>query len=140
MDFAKGTGHWAESCQKVKGLKQRKDHCAEHKLCYICLKPGHFSNSCKNDKPCYYCQKKEHNQALCNEDAKKNGKRDASKGGKPSKGGGGSVSDEDTITALHATDYNSNQVLLMTALTTVTNPVTGKSWGCLLYTSPSPRD
>jgi hypothetical protein len=40
------------------------------------------------------------------------------------------VSDEDTITALHAADYNSNQVLLMTALTTVSNPVTGKSWGC----------
>ena len=40
------------------------------------------------------------------------------------------MSDEDTITALHATEYNSNKVLLMTALTTVTNPVTGKSWGC----------
>ena len=117
--FCQG-GHWSDNCQKVKGLKQRKDHCAENKLCYICLKPGHFSNNCKNDKPCYYCQKKGHNQALCNENDKKNGKRDASKGGKSSKGGGGTVSDEDTITALHATEY-SNKVLLMTALTTVTN-------------------
>ena len=85
--FCQG-GHWSDNCQKVKGLKQRKDHCAEHKLCYICLKPGHLSNSCKSDKPCYYCKRKGHNQALCNEDAKKNGKGDASKGGKQSKGAG----------------------------------------------------
>ena len=85
--FCQG-GHWSDHCQKVKGLKQRKDHCAENKLCYICLKPGHFSNNCRNDKPCYYCQKKGHNQALCNEDDKKNGKRDASKRGKTSKGVG----------------------------------------------------
>ena len=85
--FCQG-GHWSDHCQKIKGLKQRKDHCAENKLCYICLKPGHFSNNCRNDKPCYYCHKKGHNQALCNEDDKKNGKKDASKGGKVSKGVG----------------------------------------------------
>ena len=39
------------------------------------------------------------------------------------------MSSEDTNTALHATEY-SNKVMLMTALTTVTNPVTSKSWEC----------
>jgi hypothetical protein len=85
--FCQG-GHWADHCQRVKGLKQRKDYCAENKLCYNCLKTGHFSNNCENDRPCYYCHKKGHHQALCNEDDKKNGKNNASRGGKVSKGMG----------------------------------------------------
>ena len=93
------------------------------------MRPGHYSSSCKSEKPCYYCQKKGHHQALCNEDDKKsyNGKRDAPQGNKVSKGGGGSTSKgEDVNSALHAMEY-SNKVMLMTALTTVTNPTNGKS-------------
>ena len=126
--FCQG-GHWADQCQKVKGLKQRKDYCVDNKLCYNCLKAGHFSNDCNNDRPCYYCHKKGHHQALCNEDDNEKGKANASKGGKVSKGGGGSSAGGDVNSVLHAMEY-SNKVMLMTASTTVTNPTNGKSWKC----------
>ena len=76
-NFCQGE-HYADKCLKVKGLKQRKEYCSENKLCFSCLRPGHYSSSCKSEKPCYYCQKTGHHQALCNENDKKssNGKRD----------------------------------------------------------------
>ena len=43
---------------------------------------------------------------------------------------GGSTSEgEDVNSALHVMEYT-NKVMLMTALTTVTNPTNGKSWKC----------
>jgi len=57
--------HLNDQCSVYASLAQRKQRISEKRLCYRCLRPGHFSNQCYFDRPCSHCNGN-HNRALCN--------------------------------------------------------------------------
>lgn len=64
--FCPSKGHTSARCPKYANSKTRRDRVTALKLCFKCLKSGHFSNSCtfQLNYPCRKCGK-DHYSFLC---------------------------------------------------------------------------
>ena len=54
--------HFSASCEKVKGISERKAILGRNKRCFMCLRRGHQQGQC--DKNCKRCDRR-HHQSIC---------------------------------------------------------------------------
>ena len=54
--------HFSASCEKVKGISERKAILGRNKRCFMCLRRGHQQGQC--DKNCKRCDQR-HHQSIC---------------------------------------------------------------------------
>ena len=66
--FCNYTNHEAKNCLKILDLSKRREIAQSKKLCFLCLKEGHFSNKCKAKK-CEKCNGS-HHVAICDKSEK----------------------------------------------------------------------
>lgn len=54
--------HWAYKCDRLikTTISERKNIIRSSKLCFNCLRPGHYQRSCTNLRSCKTCNKKHH--------------------------------------------------------------------------------
>lgn len=57
-----GDSHFPASCERVSDREDRVEVLKKDRRCFVCLKPGHRSNSCV--KNCRRCQGSQH-QSIC---------------------------------------------------------------------------
>ena len=57
--------HYSASCDKVRDVKERKDHLIKTGRCFNCLKANHKTRECLSTKTCRLCHQK-HHQSICN--------------------------------------------------------------------------
>ena len=60
--------HVSKNCLKILDLSKRREIAQSKKLCFVCLKEGHFSNKCKAKK-CEKCNGS-HHVAICDKSEK----------------------------------------------------------------------
>ena len=65
--------HMNEKCNMFKTVPERKMKIQELKLCFRCLRSGHFVQECRFQKPCVHCSGN-HNRALCNKQERESSK------------------------------------------------------------------
>ena len=58
--FCCGESHFIHKCQKLKGqpVSERKRFVLENKLCFACLRKGHYSKDCRNRATCALCKRR----------------------------------------------------------------------------------
>jgi len=56
--------HYSASCEKVRGLKERRELLLKSGRCFNCLKNNHKSKDCSSQRNCRYCHKC-HHQSIC---------------------------------------------------------------------------
>ena len=60
-----GNSHSSKYCDVYSTLDQRHNRVKEARLCFICLKTGHFSGNCKLKPECRFCSSTTHHTFLC---------------------------------------------------------------------------